>query len=455
MPEVKITPNPSLPGGWLTFNGTGFKRTNTSLYLDGRSAGTLKPAADGSFVVGEIAASNTPKTQTLVAKQRINGALTEVARATVEVKTVVLPPPPVNTVPGVPTNLIAVAGDTTVALGWTAPTSDGGSPITGYSIVGNPGNVTKTSTGTTLGWTNLTNGTTFTFTVAAVNAVGTGPASSAASATPTGAVTPPPPGTQVPSGPVTFTHDGQIIENLIIDQKPGGTITFSDQFNGGKSVSGQGFKNCTLRNVTVRGRYWGIFFVDMDNLTLESVTATDMDYAAFAFFGGTTINAKNLTALRVGTLRTDINGHPQANNAYGVLTGVSSSVHGINGKGIRPTDVTIDGARVEDVPLWQGFNSHESIRLTIKNSTVKRTPRAIFMAGQIDNLTLTNNKLTECVTKSGGTQDKEGILISGVKGATITDNEISASYQPPPNGVADYGGASTGLNIARNKITTP
>ena len=43
-------------------------------------------------------------------------------------------PPPPPTAPGAPNLTAASAGNASVALGWTAPASDGGSPITGYEI---------------------------------------------------------------------------------------------------------------------------------------------------------------------------------------------------------------------------------------------------------------------------------------------------------------------------------
>ena len=85
--------------------------------------------------------------------------------------------------PGAPEELAAIAGDASVVLSWTAPSDDGGSPVTGYEYrhaqgSSVPSNTSWRSAGLDQERTiaGLTNGLRYAFEVRAVNRVGPGPA---------------------------------------------------------------------------------------------------------------------------------------------------------------------------------------------------------------------------------------------------------------------------------------
>jgi len=98
--------------------------------------------------------------------------------------------PPAPSVPGAPTGVSASAGDASATVTWTAPASNGGAGITNYEVTPYIGATAQTavytgSAATSKRVTGLTNGTAYTFKVAAINSAGTGTQSTAS-----GSVTP-------------------------------------------------------------------------------------------------------------------------------------------------------------------------------------------------------------------------------------------------------------------------
>lgn len=80
---------------------------------------------------------------------------------------------PTGTAPSSPTTAASRAGDAKALVAWTAPASDGGSPITGYVVSSYPGSkMCTTTTALSCTVTGLVDGVKYYFRVFAVNAVG-------------------------------------------------------------------------------------------------------------------------------------------------------------------------------------------------------------------------------------------------------------------------------------------
>ena len=161
--------------------------------------------------------------------------------------------------PGAPTNATATAGNTTAAVSWTAPSNNGGTPITSYSVTPaiftsegttalTPVVVTGSPPATGVTITGLTNGVTYLFTVDAINAVGTGESDQSNAVTPA----------TIPGAPTNV--------NATLGSVNGqATVTWGAPSNNGGS---------TITSYTV------IPYVGSTALTSEEVTATGASNSA-------------------------------------------------------------------------------------------------------------------------------------------------------------------------------
>jgi hypothetical protein len=134
-------------------------------------------------------------------------------------------------VPGAPTNATATAGNAQATVSFTAPSSNGGSVITGYTVTSSPGGITGQGSASPITVTGLTNGTAYTFTVTATNAVGTGPASA-----PSNSVTPAAPQWLFQRA-VTITNTGSALTNYQVNiALTSANMTFANAKSDGSDV---------------------------------------------------------------------------------------------------------------------------------------------------------------------------------------------------------------------------
>jgi trimeric autotransporter adhesin len=163
-------------------------------------------------------------------------------------------------VPSAPSAVSATGGNAQAMVSFTAPTDNGGSPITGYTVTSSPGNKTATGSTSPITVTGLTNGTAYTFTVVATNTVWNSTASTSSNS-----VTPIIPDTTPPTASVAYSTllstSGSVTATLTWASEPititnnGGSIEYiftaigSFIFEFIDSFGNMGFATATVNNI--------------------------------------------------------------------------------------------------------------------------------------------------------------------------------------------------------------
>jgi hypothetical protein len=171
---VTVVPMSSNPAPLTT---TPFKVTGSTKIVDIQITGTFNGVAtvclDGSSTDSVFHYTGTPAAWVELANRsyangQVCGETTSFSPFTAA---------PANTNPSAPGSVVATAtGKRSATVSFTAPTSDGGSVITSYTVISTPGSITKTLTQSVSGAFNVTGlqpGTSYTFSVTATNSIGT------------------------------------------------------------------------------------------------------------------------------------------------------------------------------------------------------------------------------------------------------------------------------------------
>lgn len=161
LPEVAVDPSGNLMATWEQSDGGDFF-VAAARYANG--------GWGGSQVISPTAGTGRAPEVALDAKGNATVAWAGFANLETRVQAAQF-----FTVPSPPRSATASPGDGSVEVTWTAPANDAGSPITGYEVTMTPGGRTCTTTAPTTRCTfsGLANGTAYSFSITATNALGT------------------------------------------------------------------------------------------------------------------------------------------------------------------------------------------------------------------------------------------------------------------------------------------
>jgi len=312
--------------------------------------------------------------------------------------------PPKPIAPNPPQNLVAsIYSSTQINLSWSAPTPNGGPPVTGYrinytldssttytNIVANSGN-----TLTTYSHTGLQTGHVYTYKVYAINSIGIGNASNTASATPTQIIT-------VPGAPA-------------LSATPLSSTSISLSWTPPSSDGGSAITGYKIEYANGTSAY--TVLVSNTGNTQTSYIHSGLSAGASYTYRVTAINA-----IGAGNPSNAVTTQPQDTKTAVIISAVAVSPTSVRISWIPPSQTygqLISGYTVDQV-INGNFLSIDDTSSTVTSYT-------------IPNLT-TNKTYTFSVTAilSGGSQTNPSPTVSVMPTKTSTASDSSQTPSQPP-----------------------
>jgi len=300
------------------------------------------------------------------------------------------------TVPSAPQSLAAVAGNGSVSLSWSAPASDGGSAITGYDVyrgttAGGESTTPLATNVTSRTFTDATavNGTTYFYTVAAVNAVGASPPSNEASATPQATVP------SAPSGLVASGGAGSVSLSWSAPASDGGSPVTGYNVYRGTSAGGEsatplatGVTTTTFTDTTaVNGT---TYFYKVTAVNAVGVSAQSNEASATPQPAATVPTAPQSPTASGGNGTVTVSWSPPTSNGGAAITGYNVyRGTSVGGESATPVASNVSGTSFTDTGLVNGTTyfytvaAVNAVGTSPQSAEVSATPQAPAAAAYV------------------------------------------------------------------------